>query len=71
MIDYLATKRAKTEGIKKTAFTNFTSVGDTFTRPRLRPFIKENNPSTIDYIGLYSIYIKHFLNFRYPYHIMV
>jgi len=68
---YLTTKRAEAEGIKETPFTNFTSVGDTFTRPRLRPLIQEHNPSTVDYVGLNSTDVQHLLKFIHPNHIMI
>ncbi|MCI49212.1 hypothetical protein A2U01_0070455, partial [Trifolium medium] len=45
---YLATKRTESKGVKKAALADFTSVGDTFPRPRLRPLIQENNSCTVD-----------------------
>jgi hypothetical protein len=51
---YLATKRTESKGIKKAALADFTSVGDTFTRPWLRPLIQEHNSCTVDDISLNS-----------------
>lgn len=68
---HLATKRAKTEGIQEATLTDMASVGNTFTRPRLRPLIQEHNSSTVDNVCLDSCYVQVFLNFRHPNHIMV
>ena len=67
----LATKRAESEGIKKTPFTDFTGIGDTFARPRLWSLIQENNFCTVDNVGLNGSDIQKFLYFIHPYHIMV
>lgn len=68
---YLATKRAESEGIKEAALTDFTGVGDSFARPRLRPLIQENNSSTVDNVGLDSTDVQMLLNLIHPNHIMV
>lgn len=51
-LKYLATKRAKIEGIKKGPFTNLTCICDTFALPRLWPFIQKDNLSTVDNVCL-------------------
>lgn len=68
---YLATKGAKSEGVKEAALTNLASVGDSFSRPGLRPLIQEHNSGTVDNVGLDSGNVKKFLNLRNPNHIMV
>jgi hypothetical protein len=68
---YLASKRAEAERIKEAALTDMASVGNTFTRPRLRPLIQEHNFCTVDDVGLDLCYVQVFLNFRHPNHIMV
>lgn len=59
---YLATKRAESEGIKEAALTNKTSICDAFARPRLRPFVQENDSRTVYNISLNSCYIQMLLN---------
>lgn len=49
---YLAAKRAESEGVEEAPLTNFTSVGDTFARPRLGPLIQEHNFGAVDNVGL-------------------
>ena len=68
---YLATKRTETVWIKKATLTDFTSVGDSFTRPWLRPLIQENNPCTVDNVGLDPCNVQNLLNLVHPNHIMV
>lgn len=68
---YLATKGTETERIKEATLTDLTSIGDTFTRPWLRPFIQEHNSSTVDDVRLNSCYVQIFLNLRNSNHIMV
>lgn len=71
LIQYLATKWAETEGIKEATLTDLAGIGDTFTRPRLRPLIQEHNSGTIYYVCLHACNVQVFLNLRHPYHIMI
>lgn len=68
---YLTAKRTESEGIKEAAFTNFTGIGYAFPRPRLWPFIQEDDSGAVDNVGLNTGYVKNFLNLRNPYHIMI
>lgn len=70
-MNYLATKRTEAEGIKEAALADLAGIGDTFARPRLRPFIQEHNPRTVYNVCLNPCYVYEFLNLRNPYHIMV
>ena len=49
---YLATKRTEAEGIKEATLADLAGIGDTFARPRLWPLVQENNPGTVDNVGL-------------------
>lgn len=68
---YLATKGAESEGVEETTLADFTGVGDAFTRPRLRPFVQEDDSGTVDNVGLNTTDVQHLLNLRNPDHIMV
>lgn len=69
--DNLATKRAKSEGIEETAFTNFTSIGNAFAGPRLRSFVQEHDSSAVDNVSLDTRNVQNFLNLGNSDHIMV
>lgn len=68
---YLATEWAETEGIKEASLTDMAGIGDTFSRPRLRPLVQEHNFGTVYYICLDSCNVQIFLNLRHPYYIMI
>lgn len=59
---YLATKGAESERVKEASFADFTGIGDTFTRPRLRPLVQEDHSGTVDNVGLDSTDVQNFLN---------
>lgn len=68
---YLASKGAESEGVEEAPFTDFTSIGDSFTRPWLWPFIQKDNLSTVDNVGLNRRDVQILLNLIHPNHIMV
>lgn len=49
---YLATQRAESEGIEEATLAYFAGVGDAFARPRLWPFIQEDDLCTVDNVSL-------------------
>lgn len=67
----LAAKRAEAEGVEEAAIADLAGVGDALARPRLRPFVQENNLSAVDYVCLNRAYVQELLNFIHPYYIMV
>ena len=67
----LATERTEAVGIKEAAFTDFTGVSDTFSRPWLRPLVEEDNPCAVDNVGLNTSDVQHLLDLIHPYHIMI
>ena len=50
----LAAQRAEAKGIKKASATNLASVGDTLTRPGLRPLVQEHNLRAVYYVCLHA-----------------
>lgn len=67
----LATEGAEFEGVEEASLADFTGIGDTFARPRLRPLVQEDHSGAVDNVGLDSTDVQNFLNLRDPYHIMV
>lgn len=68
---YLATQRTESIRIKQASVADLARVGHTLSRPWLRPFVEENNSSTVDNVGLNPSNVQELLNLRYPDHIMV
>lgn len=68
---YLATQRTEPIRIKQASVADLARVGHTLSRPWLRPFVEENNSSTVDNVGLNPSNVQKLLNLRYPDHIMV
>lgn len=68
---YLATERAESKGIEEAALAYFAGVGDPFSWPGLWPFVQEDDPRTVDDVGLNTSYVQHLLNLRNPNHIMI
>lgn len=69
--NYLATEGAESEGIKEASVTDLAGIGDTFSRPRLRPLVQEDNLCTVYYVCLDPCNVQIFLNLRHPYYIMI
>ena len=68
---YLTTKGTEAEWIEKAALTDLAGVGNSFARPRLRPFIQEHNLGTVYNVSLDPCYVQKFLYLRHSYYIMV
>lgn len=68
---YLAAKGAEAKGIKKRSAANLASVGDTFTRPWLRPLVQEHNLCAVYYVCLHNCYVYVLLNLAHSHHVMV
>lgn len=67
----LAAKGTEAEWIEEATLADLAGVGDSFSRPRLRAFIQEDDSCAVDNVGLDTGDIQHFLNLRNPDHIMV
>lgn len=68
---YLAAKGTEAEWIEEATLADLAGVGDSFSRPRLRAFIQEDDSCAVDNVGLDTGDVQHFLNLRNPDHIMV
>ncbi|KAA0032094.1 hypothetical protein E6C27_scaffold223G00720 [Cucumis melo var. makuwa] len=59
------------EGIKKRTMTDEADISESFRRTRLRAFVQEHNPCTVNDVSLNSSYVHKFLYLTHPDHIMV